>query len=416
MPGIADSEFAALMAPLGSFGPGPRLAVAVSGGADSLTLALLADAWARARGGSVLALVVDHRLRPESSREAAEAVERLAARGIAARILAVAGLALGPGLAERARGARYAALIETCRAEGILHLLLGHHAADQAETVIMRALAGSGNAGLAAIAPVVETTFVRLVRPLLSVPPIRLRETLESLGIGWAEDPSNVDMRALRPRLRTLRADREGIGAATAALVAAAIAAGRERSRQEAAARSALASAVVLRGEGVALLFATPLPAEALSRLIQAVSGAEFPPNPATVAALAAAPRPATVAGVRLLPGGRFGSGLLLVREEAALQAEVPAVPGAVWDRRFRLAQHATPPAGSTLGPLGADAARFRRWSQLPAAALRTVPALRCGGTLIAVPHLGYPSPEICAHVPVLFSPPRPAAAAFFAL
>ena len=76
-------------------------------------------------------------------------------------------------------------LSEACRAEGILHLLLGHHAADQAETVITRALAGSGPAGLAGMASVVETTFVRLIRPLLSVPAIRLRETLELLGIGW---------------------------------------------------------------------------------------------------------------------------------------------------------------------------------------------------------------------------------------
>jgi len=420
---ITDSEFATLMEPLGPFGPAPRLAAAVSGGADSMALAVLADAWAKARAGSVVALIVDHQLRPASSREATEAAAQLTARGMGACVLTLTGLAHGTGLAERARATRYAALTEACRAQGILHLLLGHHAADQAETVTMRALAGSGMAGLAGMAPVVETTFLRLLRPLLSVPPVRLRETLGSLGIGWAEDPSNTDTRALRPRLRALRGDRDGTGAATTALVAAAIASGRERVRQEAAAGSAIAAAVTFRNEGFALLPPTPcapsqrhgrpcagiLPPEALAALIQAIAGHEFPPNPAAVAALAAAPRPATLAGVHLLAAGRLGQGLLVVREKAAMQAEVPAVPGAVWDRRFRLARQATPLPGSTLGPLGADASRLRRWSDLPAAVLCTIPALRRGSTLVAVPHLGYPTPEACAAVPVLFSPPRPA-------
>ena len=422
MPGITDPEFATLIAPLGPFGAAPRLAAAVSGGADSMALAALADAWAKARAGSVLALIVDHRLRPESAREATEAAAELTARGVATRVLTLTGLAHGSGLAERARAARYVALTETCRNEGILHLLLGHQAADQAETVIMRALAGSGPAGLAGMAPVVETTFLRLLRPLLSVPPVRLRETLGLLGIGWAEDPSNTDARALRPRLRALRADRDGTGAATTALVAAAVAAGRERSRQEVAAGSALAAAVTLRCEGFALLspasphHVPPVPPDALAGLIQTIAGADFPPNSAAIAALAAAPRPATLAGVRLLAAGRLGPGLLIVREKAAMQAEVPAVPGAVWDRRFRLVRRAAPPFGSTLGPLGADASRFRRWSDLPAAVLCTIPALRCGGIVVAVPHLGYPTPEACAAVPILFSPSRPAAPAFFAV
>ncbi|TDG03640.1 tRNA lysidine(34) synthetase TilS, partial [Paracraurococcus ruber] len=75
------------MAPLGPFGPAPRLAAGVSGGPHSLALALLADRWARGRGGTLLALVVDHGLRPESAAEAAGVVARLAARGIAARRL-----------------------------------------------------------------------------------------------------------------------------------------------------------------------------------------------------------------------------------------------------------------------------------------------------------------------------------------
>ena len=90
---IADFShmFAARMASLGPFAPAPRLAAGVSGGADSLALALLADEWARSRGGTLLALIVDHGLRPAAAPEAALTAERLAAHGISARILCADG-------------------------------------------------------------------------------------------------------------------------------------------------------------------------------------------------------------------------------------------------------------------------------------------------------------------------------------
>ena len=97
------------MAPLGPFGPAPRLAAGVSGGPHSLALALLADRWARRRGGDVLALVADHGLRPESAAEAAHVHGLLAGCGVAAQVVRL-GLATGPSMQERARAARLAAL------------------------------------------------------------------------------------------------------------------------------------------------------------------------------------------------------------------------------------------------------------------------------------------------------------------
>src|ERR1700722_9155517 len=227
-----SSEFAAAMARLGPFEPAPRLAAGVSGGADSMALALLAAAWARERGGSLLALIVDHGLRPEAAAEAGQAAARLRSHGIPARGTQVGGLARGNAMAERARDARFKVLMETCAADGILHLLLAHHAADQAETVLIRELGGSGPAGLAGMSALLETPRLRILRPLLNVPPNRLRALLELAGVGWSEDPSNRDTTALRPRLRMLRHDREGVGPATLALVAAAAAAGRQRGGQ----------------------------------------------------------------------------------------------------------------------------------------------------------------------------------------
>ncbi|WP_304621657.1 ATP-binding protein, partial [Roseomonas rosulenta] len=89
------------MAPLGPFGVAPRIAAGVSGGPHSLALALLADRWARDRGGDLLALVADHGLRPESGAEAEGVAALLAARGIAARVLRL-GLPGGTGVQARA--------------------------------------------------------------------------------------------------------------------------------------------------------------------------------------------------------------------------------------------------------------------------------------------------------------------------
>ena len=266
----------------------------------------------------------------------------------------------------------------------------------------------------------VETPRLCWLRPLLDLPPARLRATLVAAGLGWAEDPSNADPAATRARLRALRADRAGAGPATRALVAAAAAAGATRAAAEAGWAALLAARAVLRPEGFALLDPAPLPPEALGALIRTIAGAAHPPRGRALAALAAAPRPATLGGARLLPAGRLAPGrLLVVREAARLAPPVPANPGAVWDGRFRLAGVPPPPqgrpapAGTTLGALGADAAGLRRRSPLPAAVLRTLPALRRDGTLLAVPQLGY-------HLPgsegfrVVFAPGRPVCGAPF--
>ncbi|HTW71293.1 MAG TPA: tRNA lysidine(34) synthetase TilS [Acetobacteraceae bacterium] len=412
---LGPDEFAALMAPLGPFEPAPRLAAAVSGGADSLALGILADRWVRDRGGTLLALVVDHGLRRESAAEARLTIDRLTTAGIPARLLGLTELGRGSALAERARAARYAALTTACTEAGILHLLLGHHAADQAETVVMRRQSRSGPAGLAAMPAIREQAGLRLLRPLLPIAPARLRATLRAAGIGWVEDPSNRDQRALRSRLRAALNDPDGTGPDIAALCRAARMAGLARAARESDLATHLAGRATIRPEGFAVLSPGPIDRDALATLIQMVAGSAYPPPTHAVAALAAAPRPATLAGVRLMRAGRLGDGLLLVREAAAMAPPVPAMPGAIWDGRFRLAAHAMPSADATIGALGPDSALLRRCSPLPAVVFQTLPAVRRGNCLAAVPHLLYPDLDSCAAVPLTFSPRQPAAGAPFA-
>ena len=190
------------MAPFAPFEARPALAVAVSGGRDSIALAVLTHQWAGERHGRVLALVVDHGLRPESAGEARATCERLATLGIEAETLAWSGEKPATRIQQAARDARYRLLFEACLRHGILHLLTAHHADDQVETLAMRAARESGPDGLAGMAALVEHRNARLLRPLLAVPRARLTATLQARGIGWIDDPSNEDRRFERVRVR----------------------------------------------------------------------------------------------------------------------------------------------------------------------------------------------------------------------
>ncbi len=375
---VTPAEFATRLDRLGPFEPSPLLAVAVSGGADSLAACLLTRDWALSRGGDVLALLVDHGLRAAAAEEIRVTTARLAGQGIPARVLVLRDLWPGPALSERARLARHAALEGACVEAGILHLVLGHHGLDQAETLCMRLLAGSGVAGLAGMAALAERPGVRLLRPLLDLPPARLRATVQVRGLAWVEDPSNQDASYQRARLRRLRADPEGTGLATRALIAAAFARGQARAAAERADAQALARSVTISPLGHAL-WQGALPDSALAALLGLIGGSSRPPSAARVRALAAVPHPATLAGVRILPAGRLGEGFLLVREAASLQPPVEATGNAIWDGRFRLIRDAGP--GLTLGAWGHDAPRDR--AGLPSAALRVQPALRRGEAVV---------------------------------
>lgn len=411
LPGLTD-RFAAGMDRLGPFEPRAHLAVAVSGGADSMALALLARDWTSRHEGTVLALTVDHGLRAESSIEAGVTLGWLAALGIPGRKLTATDLPRGPALAERARDARYRLLLDTCAAEGIPHLLLGHHRSDQVETVMMRALSSSTARGLAGMPALLETRFVRLLRPLLDVAPECLRRFLTARGVGWAEDPSNRDPAALRARLRQARADPSGTSEGSRSVALAARQAGEHRAARDRSIAQTLARRATIRPEGYAVLTPGAIDPEALAALLRTISGSPHAPPIDRVAALARALGPATLGGVRIVPAGRLGPGWLIVRERRAMEAAVAARPDAVWDGRFRLTHFPQDGfvTGLVLGALGSDAAKFRNRNGPPALVLHGLPALRVGGIPIAVPHIGMGDPRWR----VLFDPRNRAAGAPF--
>jgi tRNA(Ile)-lysidine synthase len=255
-----EQKFAAAMARLGPYGAHPRLALAVSGGADSTALALLAQAWAAENAGSVLALIVDHGLRQEAAAEATLTAERLRGRGIASRILTLTGLS-GAAIQEKARAARHEALAAAALESGCLHLLLGHHAADQAETVAMRLKRGPH--GAEGIAAWTARNKILLLRPLLAAAPAELHDYLRATNMGWVEDPSNQAVKFERVRIRQ---------AGTAAPPPTDP--GTRQARELDAAKF-LARHASLHPEGYALLDAAAAPPAALAALIRTIGGAK---------------------------------------------------------------------------------------------------------------------------------------------
>jgi tRNA(Ile)-lysidine synthase len=184
----------------------PALVLAVSGGPDSIALMWLAARWRRSlkRGPRLIAVTVDHGLRREAAREARD-VKRLAqALELEHRTLRWRGAKPKTGVPAAAREARYRLLAQAARQSGATHIVTAHTRDDQAETLLMRLLRGSGITGLAAMARETERDGVYLARPLLEISKAQLTATLTRAKIAFADDPTNRDRSFTRPRLRAL--------------------------------------------------------------------------------------------------------------------------------------------------------------------------------------------------------------------
>ncbi|MGL4371790.1 MAG: tRNA lysidine(34) synthetase TilS, partial [Alphaproteobacteria bacterium] len=179
-----------------------RVAVAVSGGSDSLALLVLLKAWSETKGKSLVALIVDHRLRLQSSQEALQVLEWARQFGIQGKILTWEGDKPLGGIQAKAREKRYELLATYCWKHGVQSLFLAHHQDDQLETFLLRQEKQSQPYGLACMSALSQRLGIRLVRPLLSFSKERLRATLKKEGMPWVEDPSNQEIRFSRVRMR----------------------------------------------------------------------------------------------------------------------------------------------------------------------------------------------------------------------
>ena len=255
---------AAIEAALGhGLGAGDRLALAVSGGPDSIALLVLAAAQLP---GRFTVLTVDHGLRGGSDAEAAAVADACAAQGIAHHILPWQGDKPAANLQAAARTARYALMAEWCARNGHRLLLTAHHADDQAETLLMRLGRGSGSGGLAGIRQQRELVpGVTLVRPLLGVRRAALAAIAAASGWPVADDPSNRNPRFARTAARALLAATPWLDAARMADAAAHLA-DAEAALAWAADRAWAGNVVV--AAGALRIDATGLPMELQRRLV----------------------------------------------------------------------------------------------------------------------------------------------------
>lgn len=181
----------------------PKLAIAISGGPDSLSLCLLLNQWAAKNGGKLIALTVDHLLRKESTTEALKVNQWLTARGIEHHILPWTGNKPTTDIQNQARTARYHLLEQWCAQHHILHLFLAHHADDQEETILQRLLHGSGPLGLQGMKECTYHSFGRILRPLLAFSKQELVNYLEQENQDYFLDPSNQNPQFERVKARS---------------------------------------------------------------------------------------------------------------------------------------------------------------------------------------------------------------------
>lgn len=169
--------------------------VACSGGPDSVALA---DAAVAVLGAARVVLIhVDHGLHPDSRTVAGHVRELGAALGVDVIAVRVT-VGKGASLEDRARAARYEAIERVARERGLVSVLAGHTARDQAETVLLRVVRGTGPAGLSGIPPVRGIHR----RPLLAIPRAEVEAYVRARGLDTVDDPMNTDPRFARVRMR----------------------------------------------------------------------------------------------------------------------------------------------------------------------------------------------------------------------
>ena len=180
----------------------PIIAVAVSGGPDSMALICLMSEWIKIKKGKIIALLIDHQLRFESKSECKIIKNYLKRLNIESKIIKVSIKALNKKNMNEARNNRYNKLINYCKKNKILHLFIGHHHDDNLETFLIRKIAGSNLEGLGSMRFKVVRDKIQIVRPLLNYTKNEILEYNKINKIKFINDPSNNNTKYTRVFIR----------------------------------------------------------------------------------------------------------------------------------------------------------------------------------------------------------------------
>lgn len=394
MPGLADTTalHAALPALFAPAAPHATIGLAVSGGADSLALMLLAARWAAGRVPRPRLIVysLDHGLRPEAAGEVTFVLGEAAQLGIEARGLVWRPAPSEPRGQAAARAARYRLIGTAMRADGATLLLTGHHLGDQAETVLMRLAHGSGLDGLRGMMKLAKVEDIAVGRPLLEVPQSLLQVVVYEAGIAPVADPSNTDPHYERVRWRQALPGLAELGLDAATLAAFSRRAGEADDAIGEWADSQFSALVTIDPLGAMSLSAPALAGlpravgiKLLLRLVALAGGGQKAGALGPVERLYGrlidgAPLP----GLTLFGAGirRRGDTLWFSREAGRLppsRIELRRGEGLLWDRRFRIGNQSQGTVSvSMAGAVSRRAAALLVGAPVvaPAAAIRSAP------------------------------------------
>lgn len=404
--GRVDERFARFMDGFAPFADKTTFAVALSGGADSTALCLTAKKYADKNGLNVLALIVDHRLRPASTQEARNAAAQCRNIGVPCEILTIENPPRAR-IEETARKLRYELLFDACKRRKCFYLLTGHHAQDQAETFLMRQNRKSAARGLAGIGACDSFDFGLLLRPLLDCFPAELKAYNTENGLSWAQDETNESDAFERSRLRKSLTKTQISNALQAVRLYAGERAQSEDEETDFLARHAFfdASGVVFLNKAAAQ---SGLRAAWLGDLLRFAGQKPYAPSPESLQNLTDRLRRADFRGASL--GGCFispcGQDRLYVCREAASMPEIHYENARVLRyEQFTFALSAA--FTGEIRPLGEAKLPEKVDSRLPKRCFRSLPAFFDKQGLFLVPHLRYKRESVACET--AFTPLRSA-------
>lgn len=381
-----------------------KVAIAVSGGGDSMALLDLARCWAEEHQVTLVAVTVNHGLRPEAVKEA-ELVAKIAGKaGIPHELLHWNGADADGNLQAQARHARYDMIAKWAAAHAVDMVLLGHTADDQAETFLMRLARGSGVDGLSQMRAIYPKQGVTWCRPMLQMTRAALRAYLASKNLPWCEDPSNEDTRFDRVKIRQAMPLLAGLGIDAQRLMQTSKAMSRARAALEDITLHHAKASVTPTEIGSVILdrdaFLNGMPEEVANRILahslQWVSSASYRPR---FSALLDAKSAIAESKTHSLHGCLVhakGSEVEITREPSAMPITEQLEP---YDGRWKLTgpelpQMATIRALGQDGLLQCETVREQGYSR---AALASSPSIWCKTDLIAAPFAGMANGWSCS-------------------
>ena len=201
------------MEKLGPYENKPHIAIAVSGGSDSMCLLMLANEWVKKKNGKITALVVNHKLRKESEAECYKLKNFFKINNIKNYFFEWKKNKKKNSIQERSRNFRYREFESWCYKNSVFHLLVGHHFDDQKETFLIRLNNNSNSYGLACMPKIIFKKKIRILRPMLNLKKEDILNYLIEKKINWFEDSSNNDSKYIRNNYRKAlpKLEKEGL-------------------------------------------------------------------------------------------------------------------------------------------------------------------------------------------------------------